>query len=92
MRISIFEKIREAWDDYSVGVAILAIIGIIIGVLALWFVALCLQAWFIMLLWNWVMVALFNVPALNLWTAFGLCLLWSLLSNRTVTFCANSED
>lgn len=92
MKVNIFEKIQEAWYGYSVGVAILVIIGIVVGAVALLFAIMCLQAWLVMLLWNWIMVALFGVPALNLWTAFGLRLLCSLLFNSAVTFSTNSED
>ena len=89
---SIGKKIMNAWGEYSVGVAIFAIIGIIIGALALWFGAICLQAWLVMLLWNWVAVELFGAPVLSFWVAFGLRWLCSLLFNSIVNINKKSED
>ena len=85
MRETVIEKIMDAWEDYSVGVAILAIIGIIVGAIAWCFGVMCLQGWLVMLLWNWVAVDLFGVPAIGYWTAFGLQWLCNLLFGRTVT-------
>ena len=86
------KKIVNSWEDYSVGVAIFAIIGIIIGAIALWFGAICLQAWLVMLLWNWVAVDLFGAPVLSFWVAFGLRWLCSLLCNSIVSFNTKSDD
>lgn len=88
---TVIEKIVDAWEEYSTGVAIFAIIGIIIGTIAVYFGAMCLRAWFVMLLWNWVMVGLFGTPALGFWMAFGLCWLCSLLFKTKVTVNEDSE-
>lgn len=92
MKETVIEKIADAWEDYSTGVAILAIIGIVIGAFALSFGMMCLQAWLVMLLWNWVAVGLFGAPALGFWMAFGLRLLCSLLFKSKVTVNKKSED
>lgn len=84
MREIVIEKIVDAWEEHSVGVAILAIIGIVIGALALSFGVICLQAWLVMLLWNWVAVDLFGAPVLGFWMAFGFCWLCSLLLKSKV--------
>ena len=92
MKETVFEKITDAWENYSAGVAILAIIGIVIGAIALIFGIMCLQAWLIMLLWNWVAVELFGVPALCFWMAFGLRCLCSLLFNSRIFANKKSEN
>lgn len=75
----IIDKIMDVWYDYPAGTAI--IIYIISAILALGFVfgIVCLQAWLIMLLWNWVVVNLFGAPVLGFWVAFGLRCLCFLL-------------
>ena len=92
MRETVVEKIVDAWEDYSVGVAILAIIGIVIGAIAWCFGVMCLQAWLVMLLWNWIAVDLFGAPVLSFWVAFGLRWLCSLLFKSKVTVNKKSED
>lgn len=84
MKETVIEKITSAWEKYSVGVAILAIIGIIVGAIAWGFGVMCLQAWLVMLLWNWIAVDLFGAPVLGFWMAFGLCWLCSLLFKSKV--------
>lgn len=91
MEETIIEKIVDAWENYSVGVAILAIIGIVIGTIAWYFGIMCLQAWLVMLLWNWIVVGQFGAPVLSFWTAFGLRWLCSLLCKNIVTVEKKSE-
>ena len=79
---NVIKKIMGARERYSAGMSILAIIGIVIGVIALEFGAICFQAWLIMLLWNQIVVSLFDVPTLGFWVAFGLCWLFSLLFKK----------
>ena len=92
MRETVAEKIVEIWDEYSVGIAILMIVGVIIGALAWAFGMMCLQAWIVMLLWNWIAVDLFGAPLLGCWMAFGLRWLCSLLFKSKVTVNKKSED
>lgn len=91
MKETVVEKIVDVWDDYSVGVAILATVGIVIGAIALTFGVMCLQAWLVMLLWNWIAVGLFGAPALSFWVAFGLRWLCSLLFKSKLTVNKKSE-
>ena len=91
MKETVVEKIVDVWDDYSVGVAILATVGIVIGTIALTFGMMCLQAWLVMLLWNWIAVGLFGAPALSFWVAFGLRWLCSLLFKSKLTVNKKSE-
>ena len=39
-------------------------------------------AWLVMLLWNWVVVAIFGLPKLSFWLAWGLTLLIGLIFGR----------
>jgi hypothetical protein len=72
-------------------VALLITIGIVIGVVAVYFGVMCLNAWLVMLLWNWVAVGLFGAPVLGFWLAFGLSCLCSLLFKSKVTINKKSE-
>ena len=92
MKETVVEKIANAWENYSVGVAILAIIGIVIGAIAWIFGIMCLQTWLVMLLWNWVAVDLFGAPVLSFWVAFGLRWLCSLLFKSKATVNKKSEN
>lgn len=62
--------------DYS-GIAIFITIILIVG---LTFGGLCLDAWTVMLLWNWVVPVLWiGAPTLTFWTSMGLTVLCTLL-------------
>lgn len=91
MRETIIEKIADACEEYSGSVAIIAIIGIIIGSIVCCFGVMCLQSWLVMFLWNWVAVDLFNAPVLSFWVAFGLRWLCSLLFKNKVSINKKSE-
>lgn len=39
-------------------------------------------AWLVMLLWNWVVVAIFGLPKLSFWLAWGLTILIGLIFGR----------
>ena len=86
MKKNIINKIANACEG-SVAIAIL----LVIGTLALCFGGLCLKAWIVMLLWNWIAVALFGLSVINFWLAFGLCLLCALLFKGKTTV-KNSND
>lgn len=79
-----FEKIVEVWNEYDGFLAVLAVIGFIVGFLGVAFGLWCLQAWLVMLLWNWVAVSLFNLPVLTFWLSFGLVWLFHLLTKGLV--------
>lgn len=92
MKENAIKKITVVWEEYSVGWAILATIGIVIGAIAWTFGIMCLQSWLVMLLWNWVAVELFGAPVLGFWVAFGLRWLCSLLFKSKTTVKKESED
>ena len=72
-------KIVDVWNDYPAGMAIAIYVVAIVLALGWVFGVMCLQAWLVMLLWNWVAVELFGAPVLGFWVAFGLRWLCSLL-------------
>lgn len=88
----VIKKIVDAWEEYTVGWAILGIIGIVVGAIACTFGIMCLQAWLVMLLWNWVAVELFGAPILGFWMAFGMRWLCALLFKSKTTINKKSED
>ena len=85
------ERIVEIWDEHSVVGAIILIVLMVIGAFAGYFGVMCLKAWIVMLLWNWIAVGLFGAPVLGFWVAFGLRLLCSLLFKGVVTVEKKSE-
>ena len=91
MKRTILKKIMAIWDSYPTGLAILAIIAVVIFAIAWTFGLMCLQSWIVMLLWNWVAVGLFGAPALSFWVAFGLRWLCSLLFKSKLTVNKESE-
>ena len=91
MNKTIVKKLMGIWEDYPTGLAILAIIAVVICAIAWTFGLMCLQSWIVMLLWNWVAVGLFGAPALSFWVAFGLRSLCSLLFKSKLTVNKESE-
>lgn len=91
MNKTIVKKIMDIWEDYPTGLAILAIIAVVIFAIAWTFGLMCLQSWIVMLLWNWVAVGLFGAPALSFWVAFGLRWLCSLLFKSKLTVNKESK-
>ena len=76
---SLANKISEIWNNNSTGEAIFIIVTGTVVAVAIEFGRRCLQAWLVMLLWNWVAVGLFGAPVLSFWIAFGLRWLCGLL-------------
>lgn len=91
MNKTIVKKLMDIWEDYPTGLAILAIIAVVICAIAWTFGLMCLQSWIVMLLWNWVAVGLFDAPVLSFWVAFGLRWLCSLLFKSKLTVSKESE-
>lgn len=52
MNKTIVKKLMGIWEDYPTGLAILAIIAVVIFAIAWTFGLMCLQSWIVMLLWN----------------------------------------
>lgn len=82
---NVIEKISDIWENYSTGIAIIAIVGIVIGAFALAFGLACFKAWLVMVPWNWIAVDLFGAPVLSFWVAFCLRWLCALLFKGNVT-------
>jgi hypothetical protein len=61
------------------GAAIGAIVGMVIAGLAIAVAFAFLFGWLVMLLWNWLMPAIFNLPHITYWQAWGLVLLSHIL-------------
>lgn len=57
----------------------LKVIGWVIGGIVLATVFAFLFGYFVMLLWNWLMPALFGLPEINYWMAFGIIILARLI-------------
>lgn len=91
MNKTIVKKLMDIWEDYPTGLAVLAIIAVMIFAIAWTFGLMCLQSWIVMLLWNWVAVGLFGAPALSFWVAFGLRWLCSLLFKSKLTVNKESK-
>jgi high-affinity Fe2+/Pb2+ permease len=53
--------------------------GLIIGGIALAVLLAFIFGYFVMLLWNWLMPALFGLPEIDYWMAFGIIILAKLL-------------
>lgn len=45
-------------------------LGIILLILLFAFGAACLEAWIVMLLWNWIAVGFFGAPIMDFWISF----------------------
>lgn len=72
--------LNDLTDGMSTGGAIATCFLVVVLALGLVFGLLCLEAWFIMLLWNAVIPAIFvGMPTISFWLAFGLMLLCNLL-------------
>ena len=91
MNKTIVKKLMAIWDGYPTGLAILAIIAVVICAIAWTFGLMCLWSLIVMLLWNWVAVGLFDAPVLSFWMAFGLRWLCSLLFKSKLTVSKESE-
>ena len=57
----------------------LAIVGMVVGGLALAVVFAFLFGWVVMLLWNWLMPVIFGLPRIGFWQGWGLVLLAHIL-------------
>lgn len=82
--------IMQVWDNYEGFFAVLAVIAFIIGFVGAAFGLWCLEAWLVMLLWNWVIVSLFGAPVLTFWLSFGLVWLFHLLTKGLVKITVGS--
>jgi hypothetical protein len=58
---------------------ILKSVGVIIGGIAIGIVIAFLFGWLVMLLWNWLMPAIFGLGTISFWQAWGLVILSHIL-------------
>ena len=63
----------------SRGLRVLRIIGVAIAGVCLAVLFALLFGWLVMLLWNWLMPALFGIKAVTYWQAFGITVLAKIL-------------
>lgn len=87
----VFDKIYGFWEDYPIGMALLLTITVVIGGIGLAFGIMCLKAWLIMMLWNWVAVQVFNFPVISFWLAFGIGWLISVLFKNVIQINHNNN-
>lgn len=87
-----YNTVRALYDDFPIfWASILAIFVVVISLGAL-FGMMCFQSWLVMLLWNWVMVSVFDLPVISFWIAFGLRWLGHLLFTARVSIPSFSDD
>lgn len=58
-------------------------LNIIAGIFALVIALSAATAALVMVLWNWVMVSIFGLPAISFWLAWGLMILCGILFKST---------
>jgi len=78
------KKIKDK-SSQEVIIAILAFIGVLVAVFALF----CVQAWVVQLLINWIFPYLFGTPEISFWMSLGIVILCNLLFKSTNN---NDED
>lgn len=61
----------------------------VLGIFALVFIIDLIFAWPFMLLWNWLMPAIFSIKTITFWQAYGLMLLCSFLFKSSNTSTKN---
>lgn len=71
--------LEDLFDEHGVAIGCLAIILVVALALGLVFGALCLEGWILMLLWNAILVPLFNFGTIKFWWAVGIILISNIL-------------
>jgi hypothetical protein len=73
---------NDNWEPrwpFHTGARVLRVVGLVIaGVVAAGIFALAF-GWFVMLLWNWLMPAVFGLGVITYWQAFGIVILAKLI-------------
>lgn len=89
-----FGKLCRDINDYDVHPLVSVLLAVLIFAIAIAIAGglFALQCWLIMILWNWVAVGLFSLPALTFWYAVGLRLLWVWLFGDPLKVDAKSDD
>lgn len=65
----------KPWSEWSIGAKVLVIVGGSVGLVGLATLFAAVTMW----LWNWLMPAIFKLPAIGFWQAAGLILLAQIL-------------
>lgn len=89
--MKIKEMFERIFDNFSIGLAILLSIFVIVFVLGLAFGIYCLQGWIFMLLWNWLAVALFGAKVLGYWVCVGIVFALNFLGRIIFGRSKNAE-
>ena len=69
---------------------IVAVIGLVLGGMALFVLVAFMVGYFVMLLWNWLMPAIFGLPEITYWQAWGILILAQILFGRSLS--SNPKD
>lgn len=73
-------KIDEIFNEHGVGIGCLAICLVFVICCAIIFGVMCFEGWLLMLLWNWVVPAIWaGAPTLTYWVAVGAIALLNLI-------------
>ena len=73
------KRMRDMWPGARPGVRALRIAGmVVLGVVGAAFFALVF-GWLVMILWNWLMPAIFHLGTIVYWQAFGIVILAKLI-------------
>ena len=87
-----FDKLKEFCEEHTAGAGCLMVLFVFVLIIGLAFGLLCLEGWFVMLLWNAVICTLWtSAPHLTFWLAVGLVLLCNILF-KTVHSCTHKKD
>ena len=77
------------FDTYSSNCNIIRILGIMLLNLVLWTLFSLALAWPVKLLWNWLMLVIFCLPAISFWQAAGMMLLVNILFRWEISVKTN---
>ena len=83
--------LEDLFDEHGVAIGCLAIILVVVLALGLVFGALCLEGWILMLLWNAILVPLFNFGVIKFWWAVGIILISNILFKGVSSVNKKSE-
>ncbi len=73
------KRMRDMWHGVHPGVRALRVAGLVVmGVVGAAFFALVF-GWLVMILWNWLMPAIFHLGLITYWQAFGVVILAKLI-------------
>ena len=80
---------QPMFDTYPSNRNIIRIVGIMLLNLVLWTLFSLALAWPVKLLWNWLMPAIFCLPAISFWQAAGMMLFVNIIFRWEVSIKTN---